>query len=559
MDLSDWARRAGRLEALHSLDEPGEVGLDKFEEYLRVFDKAYIAFAVAAAITLAPPAVYLWFGTKLIDVPHWALGQAASIDRVYSVLAFVGYIGWLTSLFVAMLYARRCAQAVGLSGYHWTFRWTFISLFVPFLNFVRPWLGFGEIRRSIVASHRDKTSGQAWHSETFSPSTLLLGVCVFSNILVSRIVSGPLNILTISDFIAASKILLAGDIVLLGYVGWYILSLRPLLIGLAKSRYPHTELPTQTASASVFSASEEVINTSEPSKKIASVTAPYGSSSDQVWQTFLEYEPSVGEAVKRLSSLSPKNVEKFRTLFLEQRDCSRIKEFEEETISRVQGPAFASDAILREAYIELNREDARLGDELVRVVGVIGQPKDLDRVIAQVRQKVVANNEVKKEQQTPNSTEPARRPDIRGRDSEPSLWAVLVIAFVQFSVLGAVATIVFLGNPPRFGGWANSIVAELGRQREQMDSAGRRPADQTWPVRPLQCDPAKVRSSTLVSSFSLSASRSATRARTERANAHLLSISSREMTLPITYGVLVSTLPGNSLEMCGYGRRSVLR
>ena len=58
----------------------------------------------------------------------------------------------------------------------------------------------------------------------------------------------------------------------------------------------------------------------------------------------------------------------------------------------------------------------------------------------------------------------------------------------------------------------------------------------------------------MFSSFPLSSSRSATSARTERGNAHLLSISRRETTLPMTYGVLVSTLPGNSLEMCGYGR-----
>ena len=38
----------------------------------------------------------------------------------------------------------------------------------------------------------------------------------------------------------------------------------------------------------------------------------------------------------------------------------------------------------------------------------------------------------------------------------------------------------------------------------------------------------------LLSSFPLSASRSAASARTERANAHLLSISSRETTLPTT-------------------------
>ena len=37
------------------------------------------------------------------------------------------------------------------------------------------------------------------------------------------------------------------------------------------------------------------------------------------------------------------------------------------------------------------------------------------------------------------------------------------------------------------------------------------------------------------------------------------SISKRETTLPMTYGVVVSTLPGNSLEICDYGSRLVLR
>ena len=52
----------------------------------------------------------------------------------------------------------------------------------------------------------------------------------------------------------------------------------------------------------------------------------------------------------------------------------------------------------------------------------------------------------------------------------------------------------------------------------------------------------------MLSSFLWSASRSATSARTERANAHLLSISKRETILPITYGVVVSIFPGNSFE-----------
>ena len=66
-------------------------------------------------------------------------------------------------------------------------------------------------------------------------------------------------------------------------------------------------------------------------------------------------------------------------------------------------------------------------------------------------------------------------------------------------------------------------------------------------------------SCSMLSSFSLSTSRSATSARTERARAQREYISRRETTFSITYLVLVSTLPGNSFEMFGCGRRSVLR
>ncbi len=110
----------------------------------------------------------------------------------------------------------------------------------------------------------------------------------------------------------------------------------------------------------------------------------------QVWQTFLEHDPDVSEAVERLSALSPRNVEEFRTLLLQHRDRTRVKEFEDEAIRRVQGPAFVGDAPLRQAYISLNQEDGRLGEELVRVVGVIGKHEDLERTVAQVRKKFLA-------------------------------------------------------------------------------------------------------------------------------------------------------------------------
>ena len=119
----------------------------------------------------------------------------------------------------------------------------------------------------------------------------------------------------------------------------------------------------------------------------ASAAAAVADNGSMEWQTFLERDSGVGKAVERLSWLSPKNVEEFRTQLLQYRDCNRIKEFEEDSIRRIQGPSFVGDASLQQAYISLNREDGRLGDELVRMVGIIGKPEDLERTVAQVRNK----------------------------------------------------------------------------------------------------------------------------------------------------------------------------
>jgi TPR repeat protein len=126
---------------------------------------------------------------------------------------------------------------------------------------------------------------------------------------------------------------------------------------------------------------------------IAQLLTPSDVSNNQVWQTFLEHDPDVSEAVERLSSLSQRNVEEFRTLLLQHRDRTRVKEFEDEAIRRVQGPAFVGDTTFLQAYISLNREDGGLGDEFVRVVGVIGKPKDLERTVALVRKKFPAKGE----------------------------------------------------------------------------------------------------------------------------------------------------------------------
>ena len=105
------------------------------------------------------------------------------------------------------------------------------------------------------------------------------------------------------------------------------------------------------------------------------------------WQTILENDSEVRDAVNRLSLLSQKNVDEYRLFMLQQGDVSRSKEFEHEVIRRLQGSAFADDAVLREAYIKLNQEDVRFGDELIRVAGLVGKPKDLEEAVARIREK----------------------------------------------------------------------------------------------------------------------------------------------------------------------------
>jgi tetratricopeptide (TPR) repeat protein len=141
----------------------------------------------------------------------------------------------------------------------------------------------------------------------------------------------------------------------------------------------HSE-PTQASRTSSQTQSTSVPATTQASDK------PPRIPDVEMWQTYLTYDPIVKETVERLSSLSAKNVEEFRTLLLRHRDTGRAKEFEDEAIRRVQGSAFVDDTNLRETYISPNREHHRLGDELVRVVSVIGKPKDLDRIIALIRQ-----------------------------------------------------------------------------------------------------------------------------------------------------------------------------
>jgi len=351
------------MRGLKLFDEPGQPG--KINEYLRDFDKSVMMFAGASLIKLAGPALVLWYWltfNNLVATYGWGHVPPSSLPissttttYVYEALYFIGHVGWLAAFYWGMFSARKYAEALGIDGYQWSYRWTFISLFIPILNLVRPWLGFGEIRRSIVASHRDKTLGQVWQSDAFSLSTFLLPIVMLLNLVTTKIASDTVTISEVTTVLTW----LFGDVCLLAYFGCYLLSLRPSLIGL---RQP------------------------EPQQRSVLKHNTYDGSNDEVWRTYLNYDPAVRDTVGRLSLLSSKNVDEFRSLLVRERDANRLKEFEDEAIRRVQGHAFVTDVSLRETYIKLNDEDRRLGDELVKVVAILGRPKDLEWTISQMRQ-----------------------------------------------------------------------------------------------------------------------------------------------------------------------------
>jgi len=135
-------------------------------------------------------------------------------------------------------------------------------------------------------------------------------------------------------------------------------------------------------------------NDSEPSA--ASSGNPSGGANEELWLTYLNYDQRIQQAVRRLGALSSQNVDVFRDLLLKDRDRSRLKEYEAESIRRLQGEAFVGDEALQRTLIVLNAEDPRFGEELKRLVAESGKPAQLDQAVAAIRSgKPIPAREVK--------------------------------------------------------------------------------------------------------------------------------------------------------------------
>lgn len=152
---------------------------------LRGFNVGLGIFGGGVAAVAATDAGVLWMFKRMRDLvdrygwgnvpgeevpPFEILEQwGLAIDIAALVLYGLGFL-------VAMWQARRLAEAIGVRDWTYGWGWTVASVFIPFVCLVRPWLGFAEIRRAILAS---SASGRPTIGQEFSGFTLLLGMSFF--------------------------------------------------------------------------------------------------------------------------------------------------------------------------------------------------------------------------------------------------------------------------------------------------------------------------------------------------------------------------------------------
>lgn len=179
---------------------------------------------------------YGWGNVPPEEIPPFEILEQWGLAIDFGAVGLYG-IGF----FLAMLNARRLAEAIGVRGWTYGWGWTVGTIFIPIACLFRPWLGLAEIRRAIVDS---AAAGRATRSEEFSASTLILGASFFVCSGIVRIsgfgiehLAAPSSAFSFYQFIDREISLLltiaAAQAVMLGIMLAYLLTIRSKMVQLA--------------------------------------------------------------------------------------------------------------------------------------------------------------------------------------------------------------------------------------------------------------------------------------------------------------------------------------
>lgn len=152
---------------------------------VRGFDIGFAIFLGGVAAVAVTDAMVLWFMRSLrsaVDrygwghVPQEEIPPFDFFERWGTPIDLAAIALYGVGFLLAMLNARRLAEAIGIRSWNYGWGWTVATIFVPIACLFRPWLGFAEIRRAIFAS---AAAGRATKDDEFSVSTLILGAAFF--------------------------------------------------------------------------------------------------------------------------------------------------------------------------------------------------------------------------------------------------------------------------------------------------------------------------------------------------------------------------------------------
>src|SRR5262245_9752443 len=152
---------------------------------LRGFDSGLAIFFGGMAAVAVTDVTVLWFFRKLRsaverygwgNVPPEEIPPFDFFDKWGTPIDLGAVALYGVGFLLAMLNARRLAEAIGIRSWNHGWGWTVGTLFIPIACLFRPWLGFAEIRRAIIDS---AAAGRATKSNEFSAFTLILGITFF--------------------------------------------------------------------------------------------------------------------------------------------------------------------------------------------------------------------------------------------------------------------------------------------------------------------------------------------------------------------------------------------
>jgi len=137
-------------------------------------------------------------------------------------------------LYTLTQHRRGLEALMGEQPFHYGWGWSIGSLFIPFWNFYRPWVGFAEVRRAAFGIAKRRRVSLEWKSDGFSTGTLALGLgylvaCFALRVvgkMAGRIMSDPNVDLAAVERLGNLLVVSAGiQVFILFSLVWYLLSI----------------------------------------------------------------------------------------------------------------------------------------------------------------------------------------------------------------------------------------------------------------------------------------------------------------------------------------------